>query len=413
MKYLQTILALFGMLFAIVPAKAEEVDYDYIGYPTIIHSESADLQAWRPKFWNLHIETMNGEFINMDYRLAGDTLLLGKHYVRVVFGFEEKADLYKTDFMLLSDIRPNGDNYADTLYYRQEGDKVFCLQPKGNDEVLIIDYGLKVGDDFTDANGNTYTVTDTGRQNNNKYFFAWYYNQPKSLKLISKQTGEEDIWIEGIGSAHWGITPYFLMERNRVFTRLKIEPHRAQVFMGYGGNLLLLPKINTECYKAERITGLDLQDADKDYFVKYEFIGDTLCVNGAKVFQHVSGYLYAECLIDNGQIDFMVKGFWPEDVAREDKRAFEVKIPGFKAGTYQVGMPGQEYVTLECKGSADGIEAVQQGPVTEGSRAYDLQGRPVSGKQRRGLYIRDRRVWVAAFKLPAGATMQINEGMIK
>ena len=30
-----------------------------------------------------------------------------------------------------------------------------------------------------------------------------------------------------------------------------------------------------------------------------------------------------------------------------------------------------------------------------GRRAYDLQGRPVSGKPGRGLYIRGGRVWVA------------------
>lgn len=70
----------------------------------------------------------------------------------------------------------------------------------------------------------------------------------------------------------------------------------------------------------------------------------------------------------------------------------------------------EEYSGCEAPQPTDGITTPT---LKQQSDTYDLQGRPVSGKQRHGLYIRGGRVRVAAFKLPAGATMLINEGVIK
>ena len=68
---------------------------------------------------------------------------------------------------------------------------------------------------------------------------------------------------------------------------------------------------------------------------------------------------------------------------------YDAKIPGFKNGIYQVRMPGQEYVTLECKGAtATSLNKVMS-PLWNGD-VYDLSGRRVNGsKLPRGIYIRD------------------------
>ena len=379
--------------------KAEEILYEHKGYPTIIHSETDKSQALMPKFWCLHVDTEDGGFINLDYRLAGEILIREKKYVRVVFSFEEKANLYENDFLLMSAIRPYGNTHADTLFYRQEGDKVYCLQRENNKDVLIIDYGLKEGDEFTDANGEVFIVKETGTQNNNKNFFRWYSSIPKKLILISQQTGEEDIWIEGLGSKYWGITPSFLLSQNKVFTKLRLQPSNAQVSMGYGGNLLLEPKVNTENYKAEMID-LGGNYYGEDIFINYEFLDDTLRVEGVKLFEHFAGYSYAECLIDGGRIDIMVKRFSDQDEIRESPYIFDVKIPGFKPGTYQVGMPGREYVTLECKGGTTGIGEVKNERVKSekyNDAVYDLSGRKVNFQfstfnsqfRRKGIYIQN------------------------
>jgi hypothetical protein len=364
---------------------AVEIIYYYEGYPTIIHNEPLHFQIGEPKFWNLHVDTEEGEFINLDYRLAGDTLIQEKEYVRVVFGYEEKADLYENDFLLMSAIRPNGKNYADTLYYRQEEDKVYCLQQEEDKETLVIDYGLEVGDEFTDANGEVFLVKDTARQSQNEYFHPRYYYQPRKLTLVSKQTGEEDIWVEGMGSKYWGITPYFFMARNKVFTKLGLQPSHAQVFMGYGGNALLRPHVNTESYKAEMID-LGGNYSGNDIFLNCEFLDDTLRVEGVKVFEHFAGYSYVECLIEDGRIDIMVKKFNMEDQKREKRYVFDVKIPGFEAGTYEVGMPGREYVILECLGAnPTSVESISLS--SQKNTLFDLQGRKLQGKPARGIYI--------------------------
>ena len=367
-------------------AKAGIDEPDYEGFPTIIHNEPVYWQTNRPKFWGLHVDTEDGGFLNLDYRLAGDTLIQEEHYVRVVFGYEEKKDLYNYDFLRITAIRPNGDTYADTLYYRQEDDKVYCLQPKDSKEILVLDYGLKVGDEFTDANGEVYVVTDTTRQSYNKHFRGSYYYNPRRLNLISQRTGEEDVWIEGLGSLYWGITPSFLLSQNRVFSKSGLRPSHAKVSMGYGGNLRIWPNVNRDNYKAERIEQRYFEEKYDTRSLEYEFLGDTLYVWGTKKSEYLLGYPYAECLIDDGRIDVLIKSFGPADIKRESEYIFWAKIPGFKAGTYQVGIPGREYVTLECKGATTGIEINEvknEGVKSEKytNETYDLQGRKVIGAE--------------------------------
>ena len=168
--------------------------------------------------------------------------------------------------------------------------------------------------------------------------------------------------------------------------------------MGYGGNLLLEPKVNTENYKAEMID-LGGNYYGEDIFINYEFLDDTLRVEGVKLFEHFAGYSYAECLIDGGRIDIMVKRFSDQDEIRESPYIFDVKIPGFKPGTYQVGMPGREYVTLECKGGGTtGLSEKCLTPnpsLVEKGAIYDLSGRKVNSQSsmfnglKKGIYIQN------------------------
>ena len=378
----------FLLLPPILPVRAEEAEvFDYEGYPTIIHSESSDIQNWRPKFWNLHIDTKDGSYINMDYRLAGETQKQGKYYVRVVLGYEQEVDLLKNDFLLMTAIRPYGETYADTLYYRQEGDKVYILREEDGQDILVIDYGLKTGEEFTDGNGEVFIVEESDKQNNNRHICGFYYYSPRRLKLKSKLTGEENIWIEGLGSVYWGITPYFLMAKTKVFRQQGLQPSHAQVLMGYGGNLLLEPNVNTRNYKAEMIDIRCYEEENDIRNIEYKFIGDTLCVWGMTESEHYSGYAYAECLIDDNLVNVMIKSFSETDEKREGLFTFWAQIPGFKKGTYKVGIPGQEYVTLECSGT-DGIVS----PKASGSSSvlYDLSGRCTT-RPIKGVYIRQGR----------------------
>ena len=112
------------------------------------------------------------------------------------------------------------------------------------------------------------------------------------------------------------------------------------------------------------------------------------------------GYAYAECLIDDGRIDVLIKSFELVSIKRESEYIFWAKIPGFKPGTYQVGIPGREYVTLECKGG--GTTSISEKSLTpvaprEDGAIYDLSGRKVNFQfstfnsqfRKKGIYIQN------------------------
>ncbi len=170
--------------------------------------------------------------------------------------------------------------------------------------------------------------------------------------------------------------------------------------MGYGGNLRIWPNVNRDNYKAERIVQRLFEEKNDTRSLEYEFLGDTLYVWGTKNTDYFPGYPYAECLIDDGRIDVLIKSFELVGIKRESEYIFWAKIPGFKPGTYQVGMPGREYVTLECKdGGTTGLSEKSLTPVAsrEDGAIYDFSGRKINSSfftlhssfKRKGLYIQN------------------------
>ena len=397
-------LILIIMAWSLLTAKADAVLPPYTGFPTIFHHVSKSMLEKFPKFWLLHVEDEDGRFVNFDYRLAGDTLIMDKDYVPVVCGYEEKDDLLGDDFLLMSAIRPYGSEYTDTLYYRQEGDKVFCLLPEECREIVIVDYSLKVGDEFTDASGVTYVVTEKRRVGEDRYRGFFYYTfTTTEMTLVSEQTGEEETWVEGLGSKNWGITPYFLMERNKVFAKTGLKPSSASVSIAYGVNLFMYPHVNTDNYKAERADMIGKTDIKT-----CEFIADTLHLCGVKSVDAIPTCLYAECLIEDDCIDVMMKMYSNSDTQYGEDVCYEAKIPGFKAGVYQVRMPEDEYMTLECKGPIatsmnSVVPSTQEKSISvikttanAAGNCYDLNGRrlnflPITGVGGSRIYIRDGR----------------------
>ena len=130
---------------------------------------------------------------------------------------------------------------------------------------------------------------------------------------------------------------------------------------------------------------------NKDLCLEYSFDADTLYVNGVQESKSHFSIPYAECLITDNRIVFMLKQSQSSSVI---KKEFRVQIPGFKAGFYEVGMPGQEYVALECKGAnATSVNRITSSP-QEGD-IYDLSGRkigtsksfPLKGVRGSGIYI--------------------------
>ena len=363
------------------------------GYPTITVWPLETTNAWNQAFWYANYHTSEGSIFNLTYKILGDSIVNEKIYGKMRFYYETKEDIL-TGMGLYLWGQPFGKTeFADTLLYRQEGDKVFCL-PKGeNEDVLVVDYGLQVGDEFVDSSGEKFRVTET-RFLKDKYDDKWtiigscyvmchyFYSAPKVLELVSLTSDERDTWVEGLGSLNWGVVPMYIAERIEPFSHLKQQPQYARVCVASPENMDFMPNINEEDYKAILVTDCDYAKDDKPC-LNFSFDADTLCVNGTQNAIGPIVLLYAECLKSDNQIDFRLK---QRNVYVNNNIRFNLRIPGFKAGTYQVGMPGREYVTLECKGATTGIEINEvknEGVKSEKytNETYDLQGRKVIGAE--------------------------------
>lgn len=379
----------------------EELEPYFVpGYPTIVVWPLGTENANYPAFWHTNFHTSEGDMFNLTNKIVGDSIVNGKTYGRMYFYYETKDDLLTSHGLYETGQPYEKTEYADTLLYRQEGDKVFCI-PKGEkEEVLIVDFGLKVDEEFVDASKEKYRVT-MARPLKNGYDTEWsniggckvmchyFYSEPKVLELISINTGEKDIWVEGIGSLKWGVVPPFIAEGIEPFRQLGQHPQRAQVCVAKPENMTVMPDVNEDDYKAVLIERKRAYDGD--VCIDYSFEGDTLCVNGIQNSESTFGYPYAECLITDNRIDFMLK---QNAISRIHKLIFNVRIPGFKAGTYQVGMPGQKHVTLECMGNGSTIvNDISISPALRNA-LYDLSGRRLQQKPQKGIYIQDGKVLV-------------------
>lgn len=387
--YIYTFLCLSNII-------GDELPFAVPGYPTIIVWPQESENAKFPAFWHTNYHTTENDFYNLTYKILGDSTVNEIKYGMMRFYYETRDDLL-TGIGLYAWGQPYGKTeFIDTLLYRQDGDKVFCI-PKGEkEEVLIVDYGLQTGDEFVDGKGERFRVTGT-RFLKDKYDDKWttigccnvmchyFYSEPKVLELVSTTTGEKDLWVEGIGSLNWGVLPMYIAEKIKPFSQLNKKPLYARVCVASPENMTVMPNIDEEDYKAMLVTNSEYVQ-DEEPFLNFLFDADTLCVNGIQ--NPVSHFrlLYAECLIAGNCVNIKLKQqrAFPEKLIR-----FSVRIPGFKAGTYQVGMPGQEYVTLECRGNNPTSICSSLEPSRYINSIFDLQGRQLLRAPQKGIYIRN------------------------
>ena len=363
------------------------------GYPTILIWPLETINAWETAFWHTNYHTSDGDIYNLTYKILGDSIVNEKTYGKMRFYYETKEDLL-TGMGLYGHGQPYGKTeFADTLLYRQDGDKVFCL-PKGEmEEVLIVDYGLEVDDVFTDGSGERFRVTEK-RFLKDEYDINWttigccnirchyFYSQPKVLELVSMDTGERDTWVEGIGSLNWGVVPMYIAKGINPFSLFGQIPQRAQVCVALPENMTVMPNVNEEDYKAMYLFDC-LIAQDKEICLEYSFDGDTLCVKGVQESKSHFSIPYAECLVTGNCIVFMLK---QTRTSQAIKKEFSVRFPGFKPGIYEVGMPGQECVTLECReNNSTSVNSINKQP-SQRSAIYDLNGHRLQ-KQQKGINI--------------------------
>ena len=342
-----------------------------VGYPTI-YSDYRTLYDYLYEEW---LEDFEEGFENESFEQKMSTTLnyMLKNWLtlyRSQDGILTKKKLY----ILPTDTIIDGRTYAqitcarDTLLFRQAGDKVYYRSKNDGSELLLLDYGLGINEEFVSPQGTRFIVKSISNAESYESYGvkrwkygpgAWFYGtaEPKILKLQSEDGQQEDTWIEGIGSQNWGILPPSLINDEL--------SHSAHVIYAPGINMSARFTINEPDYI---ITYFEPEDIDYSRFnddidelerfiqdnpIRFHFSGDTLCITGVKSLNCYTAY--AECLLKDNAVTVNIDQFLPMGNIPTCKvpRIVNVRIPGFKAGTYQVGMPGGERQEIICYGKQD------------------------------------------------------------
>ena len=320
-----------------------------------------------------------------------------KMYVNVV----EVDDLAKRgpihEMVFIDEAYSSYPTCTDVLYIRQEGDKFYCKSEDGTKEWLILDFGMKAGDTFIDGAGKCYVVKEATNYKDTKQ---------KELHLQSEDGTEEDTWLEGIGSLQWGFLPGYVAKTLKYFHHAD-GPLNVSLWAGFSPDYFFEQSINDDSYKLQPFREVKDEEAENMTYedleapwLNFTFVGDSLWIQGYYPLNLYHSFV-AACL-SGTRINITLHQVTSLDMVKGMHIAkIDVKIPGFQAGTYQVGLPGREYVTLECKGATTPIESIK--PESKAHNTiYDLSGRKISNSQlstvncqlKKGLYIVNGKVMV-------------------
>lgn len=350
MKRLFTLLFICLTTIALQAQSTKELD----GYPTIFsdygsyydkwisENEYFKTSSWLKKGWSIYYRFADNTYQKAYmYIPVGDSIVAGKAYARVLINQK-------------------------TLLYRQEDDKVF-IRTDGEDK-LLIDYGLKEGDTFVSPQGEHFMViaTDTATYQGSSYgsYKYWRYQcifflgntVPRILHLQSEDGTKEDEWVEGLGSAYWGILPPYLAECQDVYPKRPVKSHvitaSSPCLIEEGEYISASYNLNEEDYKRISFEPQDIEYLE-DHPWTFTFIGDTLHITGAMDLNCLP--TYAECTIKGNDIDVLIyqvsNGLLEPDCMVE--RYVDIRFTGFKPGTYKIGISGEKRQEVVCTGKQD------------------------------------------------------------
>ena len=345
-----------------------------------------DYKTITRKHWEMHMQDNVG---NDSFKIVeifaspADSVINGKQYTPVLC-YDKYLDIIYSSIQ----VKNNYDG-RDTLFFRQDGDKVFYIPEGEMQEQLVLDYGLQKDDIFVNPFGEKFVVTDVDNSHGlDNCIYTYGKGIPKIISLRS-ESGKEDTWIEGMGSVHWGIVPVADFSGSQM-NLLSTGGRNDHTLDG-------LFDTNTESYKFIHFNPGDVRKSWQDEYWDFSFSSDTLCIKGVVPLIDFYGPNYFEMMVDENNVISMTEFLAPHrhgsmsDVYTD----VDIKIPGFKAGTYILGTE-----TLECKGT-NGVEAIQDSEfnIQNDAPTYDLSGRRISvpsvssasSALPKGVYIRNGR----------------------
>ena len=238
--------------------------------------------------------------------------------------------------------------FSDSIYYRQDAQKVYSYNVNTATETLVFDFGLEMGDKFQlydDCEVVVESVSDTNVVN--IIFSEEKYDNQRVLRLRgAEDTSITDIWVEGIGSLHYGI------ERPTHAEDIKSQALAyCEVFDSYNAKFLVdIGNVRGagvdlgQEIDPEMIEGIYYPTFNTD-FLKFRLVNNTL---------HVGGYISCNC----GKQIYLAAKDMGNSIELEmyelapyancySLYAIDISFPEFTGEKYDVTFMGKKIATVE------------------------------------------------------------------
>lgn len=237
---------------------------------------------------------------------------------------------------------------GDSTYYRQDAQKVYRYNVNTATEILAFDFGLETGDKFhlyDDCEVVVESVSDTNVVN--IIFSEEKYNDQRVLRLRGVEDASiTDIWVEGIGSLHYGIErPTHAEEiKNQALAYCEVfEAYNAKFLVNVGNVRGAGVELGQEI-DPEMIESIYDPTFSTD-FLKFRLVNNTL---------HVGGYISCNCGMEiylaakdvGNSIELEMRELAPYADCYS-LYAIDISFPEFTGEKYDVTFMGKKIATVE------------------------------------------------------------------
>lgn len=370
----RVLFAIIMIIFSVEYTSAQSTNNNYL-YATHVWAVVSD---------NLEENGADAD-ITYCYTWSTDSIINDITYRTVYLGHYHPGELLD---MLYDGI------YDSVLCYREDGKQIFRFDNALGKDVLLYDFGLKVGDETTILDGRRVKVTEElSADELENYCYSIYTKNnepPKAWRVCSVDDDTyEDIWIDGAGSLYTGLLLRSDFPKDVSLTTV-FNPTSS--WARYTPNDKIQPVLLQEYWRDP-----DYENWDRQFRVNVEFVADTLKISGISRFFPYT-HLF-RCHLHDDEIIISAIPINPMCSLVDEylTSKYEIKFPGFEAGTYTVKkederlwMDNLKDTTLVCQGPATGIQEINTSTNNRNDNAiYDLSGRRLYTIPERGIYIQD------------------------
>ncbi len=278
--------------------------------------------------------------------------------------------------------------YATGMVYRCYGYDDYKILNKS------FDFTLVPGQQLERFDHSKYGVTDCGFAYDYNSYWPAHCPDRRMLKVHRMDADQDDVWIEGVGSIHTGLLEPSDFITSEVYVQSMVHGSEDCAFFCIDTDVYKSVPFEAEIIESSNpiVDEIIMDQSNHNTTFDMEFIDDTLHVKGA-LFGETQGPLKTlEAEIDDDTIILNINEHTLNRFSSGVPFRFDVKIPGFKAGTYKIRYQYKNPIDVVCYGNATAIEAhktISGQQESECNAIYDLSGRRLNQAPERGLYIQN------------------------